>query len=254
MKRSWIIDFCHELINRDLDIVWQCTGGTRTEAINEEVILLTKKAGCEYLGFAPESGSEQVLHDIKKKIKLPKMIKLYKQMRSHKVGTRANLIIGFPDETRLQVLQTIWLQIKLAFLGVLDAPLFIFTPYPGSGFFDLLLERNIIPHMEKSEQEVLDSYFYGLGQDFGTIGGKGYNKNMNIKELRIYQTLGMALFYGLQYLLHPTRLYNFIKSLFTNKVSNSVFEQRISQNFAILKAGKKKKESPSMKKGAETQL
>lgn len=233
MKRTWIIDFCNELINRDVKIMWQCTGGTRTEAINEEVILLTKKAGCEYLGFAPESGSKEVLKVIKKRISLPKMLNLFKIMKKHNVGSRANLIIGFPDETRVQILHTIFLQFRLAFLGVLDAPLFIFTPYPGSDFFNLLHERKFIPNFTNSTTVTLDHYFYNLGQDFGTISGKGYNKNVGIKELRFYQTFGMALFYLTQYVLFPNRLYRFIKSIFTDKKSQSVFEQRITQNFTV---------------------
>ena len=235
MKKAWIIDFCNELIARELDVTWQCTGGTRTEAIDENIIQLTKKAGCTYLGFAPESGSERVLVDIKKKIKLSKMINLYKIMRKHNVGTRANLIIGFPDEKRVDIFRTIWLQVKLVFLGVLDAPLFIFTPYPGSGFFKLLIDREVVPNLKTSDKKILDDYFYGLAQDFGTVSGKGYNKNIGIKELRVYQTLGMAFFYGLQYLIYPSRTISFMKSIFGLKQSNSVFEQRIIQNLLIKK-------------------
>jgi len=235
MKRKWIIDFCNELIDRKINITWQCTGGTRTEAIDEEVILLTKKAGCTYLGFAPESGSEKVLVDIKKKIKLSRMINLFKLMKKHRVGTRANLIIGFPDEKRKDIFATLFLQFKLAFLGVLDAPLFIFTPYPGSAFFELLLSRGVIPNLDKSQTAELDKYFYNLAQDFGTANGVGYNSKIGIKELRFCQTIGMGTFYVMHYLLHPQRLFKFIYNIFTSKKSNSVFEQRLIQNMSFFK-------------------
>ncbi len=233
MKKKWIIDFCNQLIDRDIKVTWQCTGGTRTEAIDEEIIELTKKAGCTYLGFAPESGSEKILIDIKKKIKLPRMIKLYKLMKKHKVGTRANLIIGFPDETRKDIFYTIFLQMKLALLGVLDAPLFIFTPYPGSEFFRLLQKRKIIPDINGNNTKEIDNYFYELAQDFGTVDGKSYNSTIKIRELRIYQNIGMMAFYITQYIFNPKRLFNFIKNIISGGESNSVFEQRIMQHLKI---------------------
>jgi len=141
INKKWIINFCNELIRRKVKIIWQVSGGTRTESIDEEVIDLLKKSGCEYLCFAPETGSKEVLKMIRKNCDLDRMVYLFKICNRYKLDTRGNLIIGFPNETRKQILQTMLFQIRLAILGVLDAPVFIFSPYPGSDDFRLLQKK-----------------------------------------------------------------------------------------------------------------
>ena len=223
IKKSWIIEFCNLLIERNIKVSWQITGGTRTEAIDEEVIAIAKKAGCEYLGFAPESGSPEVLKLIRKKVDLKRMVSLFKIARKYKLGTRANLIIGFPDETRKHIWRTLFFQMRLAFLGVLDAPIFEFSPYPGSDYFERLRANGVIDSLD-------DEYFDSLGMNMQLKNRKMYCESVGHFELSIYQFLGMSAFYGIYYLLRPRHFYQFIKSMFKDNISKSVFEQRITQN------------------------
>ena len=223
-KKSWIHKFCQELIDRNLEIVWQLSGGTRTEAIDEEIIIKAKEAGCVYLGFAPESGSKEVLKEINKQVNLPRMYNLFKIAKKHKMATRANIIIGFPNDTRRTILQSLWMQIKLIFLNVVDVPIFEFSPYPGSNYFRLLQKRGVIP----SDVELDDYYFNTLGQGLPISKRARYCKNVGPRELAYYQLAGMSIFYALQYMFRPSRIYTFVKNFFSNSYSDSVFEQRIS--------------------------
>jgi len=223
IKKTWIVEFCHQLIDQNIKIDWQISGGTRTEAIDEEVIVLSKKAGCTYLGFAPESGSQEVLKKIRKQLNLPRMLSLLEIAKKHNVGTRTNFIIGFPFDTRKQIYETLFLQIKLAFLGVLDAPVFEFSPYPGSEYFRLLTQKGTI--------QLCDEYFDSLGQNIPLRKKKRYCKNVGPIELYIYQFFGMSSFYGIYYLIRPLKFLRFIKNIFGVNISNSVFEQRIAQGF-----------------------
>lgn len=222
-SRKWILRFCDLIIQREMSFSWQISGGTRTEAIDEEVIIKAKKAGCEYLGFAPESGSREVIKVIKKRVDLKRMLKLFKIGVKHKVGTRANLIIGFPKETRFQIYETLYMQIKLALIGVLDAPIFEFTPYPGSEDFDYLRSKNYIGKLD-------DNYFDSLATDLSFGKNRRYCEKVGPKELKFYQITGMALFYGTHYLVRPKKLVGFIRNIFGNKFSDNVFEQRILGN------------------------
>ena len=244
INRQWTIDFCKELIKRDVKIVWQVSGGTRTEPINEEVIYYLKKAGCEYLCFAPETGSKEVLKMIRKRCDLDRMVSLFKISNKYKLDTRANLIIGFPNETRKQIWETILFQAKLALIGVLDAPIFIFSPYPGTDDFRLLQKRGVIA----PDSELKDDFF----EDLGVVG---VNRKIRVckavsdRELKFYQLTGMLIFYGIYYLRHPVFLMKFIKNLFVGDISHSVFEHRIIQNVRnfFIKIGLKKIENKNIK-------
>ena len=244
INRQWTINFCKELINRNLKIVWQVSGGTRTEPIDEEVISYLKKAGCEYLCFAPETGSKEVLKMIRKRCDLDRMVKLFKISNKYKLDTRANLIIGFPNETRKQILETILFQAKLALIGVLDAPIFIFSPYPGTDDFRLLQKRGIIA----PDAELQDDFFENLGV-IGTKRKMRVCKAVGDTELKFYQLAGMVIFYGIYYLKNPIFLIKFIKNFFVGNFSHSVFEQRIIQNARnfFIKIGLKKIDNKNTK-------
>ena len=83
------------------------------------------------------------------------MYKLFKIAKKHKMGTRANIILGFPNDTRITIFQSLWMQIRLVFLNVLEVPLFEFSPYPGSNYFRLLQSRKVIP----PDLDLNDYYF-----------------------------------------------------------------------------------------------
>lgn len=223
IKKSWIIEFCDELIRRDARIKWQISGGTRCEAIDEEVILKSKQAGCGYLGFAPESGVQDVLDRIKKRIKLPHLLELIRLARKHGVDTRCNIVIGFPDDTRREIYQSLVFQLRLAYLGVVDVPIFDFTPYPGSELFERLLKEGVIPALD-------DDYFESLGMNIQVRNRRRYCRRVGPLELMLYRTMGMMGFYGFYYLLRPIKLLGFVSNILSYRTSNSVFEQRIIQN------------------------
>ena len=70
VKRQWIVDFCRELIARDLKITWQMPSGTRAEVFDAEVADLLYRSGCRALAFAPESGSPEILKIVRKQVDL----------------------------------------------------------------------------------------------------------------------------------------------------------------------------------------
>ena len=223
IKKSWIIEFCDELIRRDAGIKWQISGGTRCEAIDEEVIIRSKQAGCGYLGFAPESGVQEVLDRIKKRIKLPHLLELIRLAQKHGVDTRCNIVIGFPDDSRYEIYRSLVFQLRLAYLGVVDVPIFDFTPYPGSELFERLLNEGII-------QDLKDGYFESLGMNIQVRNRRRYCRRVGPLELMLYRIIGMTGFYALYYLLRPAKLLGFFSNILSYRRSNSVFEQRIIQN------------------------
>ena len=208
VKKSWIVEFCNEVISRNLNFTWQLPSGTRSEAIDEDVTPLLYKSGCRNLNYAPESGSERMLTSIKKKIKLSRMTKSFKSSVKAGINIKINIMIGFPDETHKDVLTTLWYLIKMSFVGVHDVSMGVFAPYPGSEIYSDLVKKGKINHNEKYWEELsyVDITF-----------SKSYCENISSKSLLYYNWLGYFIFYTSNYIFRPIRIYKTLKNLIINK-------------------------------------
>jgi radical SAM superfamily enzyme YgiQ (UPF0313 family) len=138
IKRDWILDLCAEIQSRGLRITYQLPSGTRSEALDGEVLTALWNSGCRNLTYAPESGSPRTLARIKKKVRPQRVLDSMRIAKKLGVNIKANLMIGCPGETRRDLLQTLRFGFAAAWLGVDDIPLFPFSPYPGTALYDEL--------------------------------------------------------------------------------------------------------------------
>jgi len=222
IKKEWTLDFCNELKKRNLnDITWQLPVGTRTEALDEDTLQAIYDTGCRFITYAPESGSEGTLKTIKKKVKLDRLSKSMKT--AVKIGhtIRLNFIIGFPHETFLDCVRTIFFAIKSAIKhGVSDINFAIFAPYPGSELFKQL--------EEKKKVKLDDNYIKKLLVQFDLTKSFSYCDNVPGIILMILRFLGFSLSYLTIYLSRPKKILNLIQNIFKKKfVANSLIEQRV---------------------------
>ena len=152
VKRQWIVDFCRELIARDLDITWQMPSGTRAEVFDDEVADLLYRSGCRALAFAPGerlAGDPQAL--IKKQVDLGHMLEAMRTIVRQGLKLSCFIVIGFPDDTPATLRQTLRLIRRMAVLGVDEIAISKFVPYPGSLLFRQLLAAGKI--------ELTDEFF-----------------------------------------------------------------------------------------------
>ncbi len=222
-KKSWTIEFCKQLIQNKINLNWSLPSGTRSEALDRDTLSLLKQTGCKYLAYAPESGSTTTLSKIKKKIKLSKLTESALEAKRQGLVLRTNLIIGFPHETRRDVLTTIKYGLKLAFCGVDEVNINIFSPYPGTEIYNQL----------QQEQKILvtDKYLLGLtslNSDFTQMNVLTVNPNLGTKELAFYRILFMLVNYAIGYLCYPSRIWRTIKNVFlATHSAATVFEHRL---------------------------
>lgn len=155
IKKEWIMKFCELYKKSGLTVSWTLPSGTRSEALDKEVLQNLKDTNCKYLVYAAESGSKETLKKIKKKITLDKMFESIRHAKRLGLTLRCNLMIGLPSETRLDVIKTMLFQWKLAIAGVDDTPLYMFSPYPGSELFRQLQADGTIEALD-------DDYFQSL--------------------------------------------------------------------------------------------
>ena len=106
------------ILDRKIDFSWQLPSGTRSEAVDFEAAKLLYKSGCRNFGYAPESGSPEILTTIKKKVKINSIIESLKSSLKANLKTHATIIIGFPEEKFTDLVQTYKLIIKIAIAGL----------------------------------------------------------------------------------------------------------------------------------------
>ncbi|NOT02243.1 MAG: B12-binding domain-containing radical SAM protein [Phycisphaerales bacterium] len=210
IKREWIVAFCELILARGRQFTWQLPSGTRTEAIDEQVTRLLYASGCRNISYAPESGSVDVLNRIKKRMHLDRMAGSIRSAVRNGLNLKLNIIMGFPDETRAEIMKTIGLLARLGGMGVHDASVSLFSPYPGSELFNTLRANGAIP-------ELSDEYFLSLGtyKDFSQT--TCYSNGIGARELNAYRLIGMSAFYGVQYLSRPWRLWRTVANFLSHR-------------------------------------
>ncbi len=238
IKKDWILSFCSEIKRRGLKLSWQLPSGTRSEAMDAEVMEAMASAGCTNVTYAPESGSPRTLKEIKKKVKLPRLLESLRYAKRNKIFVKCNFIIGFPRETRRDMLQTIWVAIRLAVMGVDDAGIYAYSPYPGSELYNYLRSTGAIPEMNRD-------YFTSLMTFMDLKQSSNYCENVGPLEISTYRLIGMCAFYGLSYLLRPASIVRTIRNYRTHK-SDTIFEERL---FALLR--RKNLERRSLEEGPQ---
>ena len=132
VRRDWILEFCAALEAAKLDITWQLPTGTRSEALDADVLRALVRTGCRNLTYAPESGSERMLRILKKRVKPARMLESLAAAHEAGLVTRVNIIIGHPDENEADVRASAKLLLAAARAGCDDAAVMVFSPYPGS--------------------------------------------------------------------------------------------------------------------------
>ena len=222
VKREWILDFTKELKRRRMNIVWQLPSGTRSEALDAQVVRELSETGCRLLVFAPESGSERILKMIKKRINLANMIDSIRAAIGRGIVLKINFVIGFPDEKRLDIFKTLALAWKFAWMGAADCNISVFSPYPGSELFEQLNREGGLP-------KITDSFFESLITQFDCTISKTVCKYVGAMEMLLYRLAGMSLFYLLSYARSPKRLGRLVKFCLWKKSfqPESLFEQRV---------------------------
>ena len=236
IKKSWILDFCDELKKRKINnITWQLPIGTRSEILDEETLKAIYDSGCAYICYAPESGSEKSLNIIKKRVKLDRLIESIKVAAKIGHTVKLNFIIGFPHETLIDCLKSVFFGIYCSFrFGIYDVNFAMFSPYPGSELFEKL--------KREKKLSIDDNYFRKLMAYQDVTQPHSYCERVSGRTIAILRFIGFSLCYIGIYITRPTRIYKLFKSFFRKEFfPSNLFEQRIFDFYVRLKLNKKAK-------------
>jgi len=118
---------------------------TRPETVNEERIKMLVDAGMSSINIGVESGSPEIREMLHRRMTNEQIINTFKIMKTTPLRIGVNVIIGFPDETRKQIFETVELVRKL---DVSNIMIHVFNPYRGTTLYDLCVEKGYIPRSE----------------------------------------------------------------------------------------------------------
>lgn len=237
VKKDWIMDMCALLLKKNLKITWQLPSGTRCEALDDEATSLLYQSGCRNISYAPESGSPRMLQIIKKKINLKHMLDSMKAAVRNGINVKANMIVGFPDESMTDVFKSYLFIVRMAMAGVHDVSVWTFCAYPGSEIFQELQRRARVPALN-------DEYFFSLLSYSDLKQAVSWNPRISDRRLALIRNSGLILFYALNYLFRPLRLIKTLRNIFRHS-PESRLEMIVEKSLLRHKIGKSKEEACS---------
>ncbi len=134
-------ELCNAL--EPLGIKWTAQG--RVDTLDKETMRLMKRTGCLAVGFGIESGSQQMLDNIKKGIRVPDIERAVNDAVDVGLEVKIQLMIGNQGETRETVMETVAL-----FKRIHHPPrrFSVLQPLPGSPVYEDAMQMGLIEDEE----------------------------------------------------------------------------------------------------------
>ncbi len=177
--RKRVVEIVRGMLNRGYRIKWACE--TRLDRVDKELLKLMHSAGLRVMNVGVESYDEDI---IKKASRKPVELHHQEEMVRYcdRIGIRLTVfyMLGMPDDTEESLLGTIEYAKKL---NTHVAQFFIFTPFPGTEYYEKIksdiCENNwekfdcytpLFKHKNLSREKILElkekafiSYYYRPG-------------------------------------------------------------------------------------------
>lgn len=137
MNKKRTRELCQAIIDNRFDLKWGCE--TRIDCLDDDLIHLMKKAGCEVIHFGIESVDNEILSEAGRKgMELDKQRQVVALCEKLGMKVVCFYILGFISDTEKTMQNTIdyacSLNSSMAQFGVM-------TPYPGTRLYDQVEDR-----------------------------------------------------------------------------------------------------------------
>lgn len=136
IEKKRIKNVCNEIKSRGLDITWSCNSRV---SLDYKTMKIMKESGCRLLDVGFESGSDEILKNIKKGITTVESRQFMDNARHVGLLVLGDFIFGLPGETKKTAEETI------NFVKEIQPNIVQFavaTPLPGTEFYDWIIEND----------------------------------------------------------------------------------------------------------------
>lgn len=166
-QRRRVEEIAAGIRRRGLTVRWGCT--THVNTVRPELVRLLDGANCHEISLGFETGVQRHLDAIGKRTTLARARAAAEAIRRHSgIRLEGLFMLGLPDETRAEALQTILFALRLP---LHMAQFSLFTPYPGSAVFDELAARGELDTGRRGEDGLDPEVWlrYSAYACFGTV-------------------------------------------------------------------------------------
>ncbi|MBN1105669.1 MAG: radical SAM protein, partial [Deltaproteobacteria bacterium] len=154
-ERTFVEEFCQEVITAGLNrLPWYCI--SRLDTVDERLLALMREAGCESMCYGIDSGSKRTLSFIRKHIDEGILYQRVQETTDQGMVPTLSFVIGFPEEEREDVDETLKLALKTGIQGNSNPLIQMPTVLPGTELHEKVHEGLI---------RGVDTYF-SLGLEF----------------------------------------------------------------------------------------
>jgi anaerobic magnesium-protoporphyrin IX monomethyl ester cyclase len=133
-----VIEICHGIIEKKLDLWWWCLSRIDLLLRNEEMVREMVGAGAKSLFIGVESSSPRTLKELRKGIEVEETVQTVEMLKRNGLEIHASYILGGLHDTVEMIHETI------RFAKRLDtnvAQFSILTPYPGTAVYEEVKDR-----------------------------------------------------------------------------------------------------------------
>ena len=202
--RPRLREICNRIINEKIDITFSIMG--RVDMVNEEILVLLKKAGCWQINYGLESGSQKILNLLNKRVTVEKLMETVKLTKKVGIKVKGLFMLGCYGETLETIKETMDF-IKKAPMD--DFHITCFTPLPGAVGWEMATKYgDFDPDWKKVSMFAADNFV-----------PNGFTK----KEIERYYRQAWRSFY-----LKPRIIWYFVKKLKDKRLRLKIIRGGIS--------------------------
>ena len=117
---------CDEIMKRGIEVEWGVFA--RVDTVTPDLLNKMREAGCSMLLYGVESGSQEILDKVKKKITIEKCVEAVKMAKEAGMVPMASFILGLPGET----LDTVDRTLKFGKELSASYGFHLLAPFPGT--------------------------------------------------------------------------------------------------------------------------
>ncbi|MBN2384501.1 B12-binding domain-containing radical SAM protein [bacterium] len=129
---AWLQTMLHKLGPLGDELVWNCVWGLNPNAIDQQLLVEMRRAGCTTIIMGIESGNNQIRSASGKKDTIDTIREQVDVIRRVGINVHGFFMLGFFDESLAQMLETIDLGFSLPLEALSFSLLF---PLPGTGYY-----------------------------------------------------------------------------------------------------------------------
>ena len=144
-KKENVSKICELMLKNKINNEIKWAANLRVDTVEKDLLDLMKGAGCVQVVYGCESGSQRTLNRMKKKTTVEKNHKAIQLAKQSGLEVEVNMIVGTPDETKDDFLETIDFLKKAKPHRVNRGK---FYPLPGTPFYEELKQNGKLKDMK----------------------------------------------------------------------------------------------------------